>query len=85
MAEPSTANMVQSSSGKMYDASSSQGKMIRSKGGTQELKDDKKGIFASILESLQNQTSLLFQIDDNTEEGESATEKRNRRIENTDS
>ena len=82
----STANMVQSSSGKMYDASSSQGKMIRSKGGTQELKDDKKGIFASILESLQNQTSLLFQIDDNTEEGESATEKRNRRIkeENTD-
>ena len=51
-----------------------------------EANAEKQGIFASILESLKNQTSLLFQIDDNTEKDESATEKRNRRIkeENTD-
>jgi len=74
----STANMVQSSSGKMYDASSSQGKMIRSKGGTQEVGNDKASIFERILETLKSNNSLLFQIDDNTEESEG--EKRNRRI-----
>jgi len=47
---------------------------------------EKQGVFASILESLQTQTSLLFEIDDNTESDETATEKRNRRVEaeNTD-
>jgi len=47
---------------------------------------EKQGIFASILESLQTQTSLLFEIDDNTESDETAAEKRKRRIkeENTD-
>ena len=47
---------------------------------------EKQGIFASILESLRTQTSLLFQIDDNTESDETASEKRKRRVkeENTD-
>ena len=47
---------------------------------------EKQGIFASILKSLQTQTSLLFEIDDNTESDETASEKRKRRVkeENTD-
>ena len=73
MAEPSTANMVQSSSGKLYDAESPQGIMIRTGGGTRAADpvaagEEKSGIFASILETLQNQTQLLFGIDENTEE-----------------
>ncbi|MDG1315520.1 MAG: EF-hand domain-containing protein [Flavobacteriaceae bacterium] len=73
MAEPSTANMVKSSSGKLYDAESPQGIMIRTGGGTRAADpvaagEEKSGIFASILETLQNQTQLLFGIDENTEE-----------------
>jgi hypothetical protein len=60
MAEPSTANMVKSASGKLYDAESPQGIMIRTRGGTQSADpvppsggngdgDSKSGIFASIL------------------------------------
>ena len=51
-----------------------------------EVNDEKQGVFASILESLRTQTSLLFQIDDNTESDETASEKRKRRVkeENTD-
>ena len=51
-----------------------------------EVNAEKQGVFASILESLKAQTSLLFQIDENTEDDESASEKRKRRVkeENTD-
>ena len=82
----STGNMVQSASGKLYDANSPQGIMIRSKGGTRAVKEDsgEKGIFGRILESLQTHTSLLFQIDDNTESDETAAEKRKRRIKEED-
>ena len=48
--------------------------------------EGKDAVFANILETLQSNNSLLFQIDENTEGDETATEKRNRRIkdENTD-
>jgi len=84
----STANMVQSASGKMYEASSPQGMMISTKGGTRRADnaEESGGIFSRILATLQNQTSLLTEIDDNTESSESVKEKRERRVssENTD-
>ena len=82
----STANMVKSQSGKLYEPDSPQGIMIRSKGGTQAIEkdDDKKGIFASILGILQSNNSLLGQIDDNTEESEAAKRKRKLKEEDTD-
>ena len=82
----STANMVKSSSGKLYEPDSPQGKMIRSGGGTRAISEEtgEQGVFGQILDSLKSANSLLFQIDDNTEESES--EKRNRKVqaENTD-
>ena len=82
----STANMVKSSSGKLYEPDSPQGKMIRSGGGTRAISEEtgEQGVFGQILDSLKSANSLLFQIDNNTEESES--EKRNRKVqaENTD-
>ena len=89
MAEPSTANMVQSASGKLYDAESPQGIMIRTGGGTRPIEplsgdESKEGIFSSILETLRNQTQLLFGIDENTDISPEEERRRSLNEEETD-